>query len=82
MRCFVRLLFCLRSWRFLKLLPWFFFLNFIGVRGLGMDGWYSSCIFDLYSLFVWVVYLSELVKYLHIERYLAAKTGINFAVLI
>ncbi len=54
-------------------MPWFL-LNFIGVHGLGMDGWYFLCIFD-YLLFVWVVYLSELVKYLHIERYLAAKVG-------
>ncbi len=66
---------------FLKLVPWFL-LNFIGVHGLGMDGWYFLCIFDHFVVCFWVVYLSELVKYLHIERHLAAKTGTNFAVLI
>jgi hypothetical protein len=47
---------------------------------------YGWMVFSLYfcsfSLFVWVVYLSELVKYLHIERHLAAKVGTNFASLI
>ena len=51
MRCFVRLLFCLRSSSFLKLLPWFF-LNVIGVRGLGIDGWYSPCIFVDFAFFL------------------------------
>ena len=53
-------------------MPWFL-LNFIGVYDLGMDGWYLICFFLSFSLFVWVVYLSELVRYLHIERHLAAK---------
>jgi hypothetical protein len=43
-----------------------------------MDGIFFA-FFDhfryLFGLFVWVVYLSELVKYLHIERHLAAKVG-------
>ncbi len=30
---------------------------------------------DIFAFSVWVVYLSELVKYLLIERYLAAKIG-------
>jgi hypothetical protein len=34
----------------------------------------------MFVFFVWVVYLSKLVKYLHIARHLAAKTGTNFAV--
>ncbi len=55
----------------LKLLPWFL-LNFIGVDGLGMDGWYSFGIFYYFRI---LFYLSELVKYLLIERYLAAKIG-------
>jgi hypothetical protein len=38
-----------------------------------MDGIFLH--FLPFSLFVWVVYLSELVKYLHIERHLAAKIG-------
>ena len=33
-------------------------------------------------LFVWVVYLSELVKYSLIERYLAAKIGTILVVLV
>jgi len=42
----VRLLFFVYVARdFLKLVPWFL-LNFIGVHGLGMDGWYSLGIFD------------------------------------
>ncbi len=40
---------------FLKLVPWFL-LNFIGVHGLGMDGWYFLSIFDhfryLFGLFI------------------------------
>ena len=52
-----------------------FFLNYIGVDGLGMDGWFSLGIFDHFRFSVWVVYLSELVKYSLIERYLAAKIG-------
>jgi hypothetical protein len=40
--------------------------------------WYSGS----FSLFVWIVYLSELVKYLLIERYLAAKIGTISLVLV
>jgi hypothetical protein len=80
MRCFVRLLFCLRSLKFSFKTSALVFLKFLGVCGLGMDGWYSPCIFDQFSLFVWVVYLSELVKCSHIERYLAAKIGTIFVV--
>jgi hypothetical protein len=39
-----------------------------------MDGIFFAFFFS-FSLFVWVVYLSELVRYLHIERHLAAKFG-------
>jgi len=66
---------------FLKLLPWFF-PEFNWARGSGMNGWYFLFIFDYFSLFVWVVYLSELVKYLHIERHLAAKIGTILVVLV
>jgi hypothetical protein len=61
--------------------PWFL-LNFIGVDGLGMDGWYSLGINDYFPHFVWVVYLSELVKYLYIARHLAANFGTFSAVLM
>jgi hypothetical protein len=47
-----------------------------------MDGWYSLGIIDHFSLFVWVVYLSELVKYSLIERYLASKIGTFSVVLV
>jgi hypothetical protein len=36
----------------------------------------------IFALSAWVVYLSALVKYLLIERYLAAKIRTNFSVLI
>ncbi len=62
-------------------MPWFL-LNFIGVHGLGMDGWYSFGLSDHFRFFVWVVYLSELVKYSLIERYLAAKIGTISVVLV
>ena len=62
-------------------MPWFL-LNFIGVHGLGMDGWYLLCIFFSFSLFVWVVHLSELAKYSRVERYLAAKIGTILVVLV
>jgi hypothetical protein len=42
---------------------------------LGYGWMVSSLHFFSFSLFVWVVYLSELVRYLHIERHLAAKLG-------
>ncbi len=76
----MRMLFCLSNLRFLKLLPCFF-LNVIGVRGLGIDGWYSLCIFDNFFIILDCL-LSELVKYSHIERYLAAKIGTISVVLI
>ncbi len=62
-------------------MPWFL-LNFIGVYGLGMDGWYFLGIFDHFRFSVWVVYLSELVKYSLIECYLAAKIGTISVVLV
>jgi hypothetical protein len=36
----------------------------------------------IFAFSVWVVYLSELVKYLLIERYLAAKIGTILVVLV
>ena len=39
-----------------------------------MDGIFFA-FFDHFRYLFWVVYLSELVKYLHIERHLAAKVG-------
>ncbi len=54
-------------------------LDIIGVRGLGIDGWYSLCYFDYFFIIPLGCLLSELVKYLHIKRYLAAKIGTNFA---
>jgi hypothetical protein len=61
--------------------PWFL-PNFIRSHGLGMDGWYPPCIFRHFSFFVWVVYLSELVKYSLIECYLAAKVETISSVLV
>jgi hypothetical protein len=46
-----------------------------------MDGIFLVFL-TIFSLFVRVVYLSELVKYLQIERYLAVKTGTISAVLV
>jgi hypothetical protein len=66
----------------LKLLPWFFFEFNFGVCGSGIDEWFSPCIFDHFCLVLLGCLLSELMKYLLIERHLAAKTGTNFAVLI
>jgi hypothetical protein len=37
---------------------------------------------NIFRFFVWVVYLSELVKYSLIERYLAAKIGTISVVLV
>ena len=37
---------------------------------------------DIFAFSVWVVYLSELVKYLRMERYLAAKIGTISLVLV
>jgi hypothetical protein len=53
-----------------------------GVCGLGIDEWFSPCIFDHFCIILLGCLLSELMKYLHIERYLAAKTGTISAVLI
>jgi hypothetical protein len=36
----------------------------------------------IFAFSIWVVYLSELVKYSLIERYLAAKIGTIFSVLV
>ncbi len=49
-----------------------------------LGSWFSPCIFffDHSCLVLLGCLLSELMKYLHIERHLAAKTGTNFAVLI
>ncbi len=40
-----------------------------------MDGWYSLGISDYFRILFGFVHLSELVKYLRVERYLAAKIG-------
>ncbi len=47
-----------------------------------MDRWYSPCNFRHVSCFVWVVYLSEVAKYLRVERYLVAKIGTIYLVLV
>jgi hypothetical protein len=49
---------------------------------LWMDGIFLVFLIILRFFFVWVVYLSELVKYLLIERYLAAKIGTILVVLV
>jgi hypothetical protein len=46
-----------------------------------MDG-FLLVFLIIFAFFVWVVYLSELVKYLLIERYLAAKIGTILVVLV
>jgi hypothetical protein len=46
-----------------------------------MDG-ILSVFLIIFAFSVWVVYLSELVKYLLIERYLAAKIGTILVVLV
>jgi hypothetical protein len=40
-----------------------------------MDGWYSLGINDYFRMLFGFVNLPELVKYLRVERYLAAKIG-------
>ncbi len=55
---------------------------YLGVCGSGIDEWFSPCIFDHFCLVLLGCLLSELMKYLRIERHLAATTGTNFAVLI
>jgi hypothetical protein len=45
-----------------------------------MDGFFLA--FLIIFVFAWVVYLSELVKYSLIERYLAAKFGTILVVLV
>ncbi len=47
-----------------------------------MDGWYFLCVFRHFPFFVWVVYLSELAKYSRVERYLAAKIGTIYSVMV
>ncbi len=53
--------------------PWFL-QNLIVVDGCGMDGWFLLVLMTI-SHVVWVCNLSKLVKYLRVERYLAAKIG-------
>jgi hypothetical protein len=48
---------------------------------LWMDGIFLVFLI-IFAFSVWVVYLSELVKYLLIERYLAAKIGTILVVLV
>jgi hypothetical protein len=47
----------------------------LGLYGLDMDGWYSLGINDYFCMLFGFVNLPELVKYLRVERYLAAKIG-------
>jgi hypothetical protein len=47
-----------------------------------MDGWYSLGINDYFRMLFGFANLSELVKYLRVERYLAAKIGIISLVLL
>ncbi len=46
-----------------------------GFYGLDIGGWYSLGINDYFHMLFGFVILSELVKYLRVERYLAAKIG-------
>jgi hypothetical protein len=80
MRCFVRLPFCLSNLSFLKLLPWFFSGCYWGLW-LGYR-WmvFSLLFFDHFFIIPLGCLLSELVKYSHIERHLAAKIGTIFVV--
>ncbi len=52
-----------------------FFCTLLGFYGLNRDGWYSHGINDYFNVLLGFVNLSELVKYLRGERYLAAKIG-------
>ncbi len=56
--------------------------GFVGVDGLGGDGWYFPGVNDYFSVLFGFVNLSELVKYLRVERYLAAKIGTISLVLL
>jgi hypothetical protein len=52
-----------------------FFCTLMGFYGLDLDGWYSIGINDYFRMLFGFVTLPELVKYLRVERYLAAKIG-------
>ncbi len=54
----------------------------MGFYGLDMDGLYSLGISDYFRMLFGFVNLSELVKYLRVERYLAAKIGTISLVLV
>jgi hypothetical protein len=58
-----------------------FEFNF-GVCGSDIDEWFSPYIVDHFCFILLGRLLSELMKYLQIERYLAAKTGTISAVLL
>jgi hypothetical protein len=47
-----------------------------------MDGWYFLGINDHFRILFGFVNLSELVKYLRVERYLAAKIGTIYLFLV
>ena len=47
----------------------------MGFYGLDVDEWCSLGISDYFRMLFGFVHLSELVKYLRVERYLAAKIG-------
>ncbi len=47
-----------------------------------MDGWYFLGLNDYFRMLFRFVHLSELVKYLRVERYLAAKIGTISLVLL
>jgi hypothetical protein len=59
-----------------------FFCTLLGFYGLDVDGWYSLGISDYFRMLFGFVHLSELVKYLRVERYLAAKIGTISLVLL
>ena len=60
----------------------FSFELYWGFYGLDMDGWYSVGINDYFRMLFGFVNLSELVRYLRVECYLAAKIGTIYLVLI
>ncbi len=66
---------CLRISRFIYCLCLGFFCTLLGFYGLDMDGWYSVGINDYFRMLFGFVNSSELVRYLRVERYLAAKIG-------
>ncbi len=49
---------------------------------MDMDGWYSLGISDYFGMLFGFLRLPELVKYLRVERYLAAKIGTISLVLL